>query len=246
MTDAQTRYTTTERELLAIVETLKEFCKILLGQKIRIYTDHKNLIYANQNTECVMRWRLIIEEYSPELIYLKGESNVAADALSCLPIETNDIDLETLMYDNAILFGDTKDEYVSNPVNLELIQRKQQEDKELISMQMKNKDKFLIKNFCGGGNKRLLLICSSNGKIVVPKALQSQIVQWYHTYLCHPGLNRTEETIQQNFIWKNLRQTVQDVCRKCPTCQLTKCSSKNYRHLPPNKQKQYHGKSCRY
>ena len=41
---AQTRYTTTERELLSIVETLKEFRNILFGQKIAIYTDHENLV----------------------------------------------------------------------------------------------------------------------------------------------------------------------------------------------------------
>jgi len=34
-----------------------------------------------------MRWRLFIEEYSPDLRYIKGEDNVVADALSRLPKE---------------------------------------------------------------------------------------------------------------------------------------------------------------
>ena len=43
----------------------------------------------NFNTECVMHWRLIIKEYSPELIYLKGQTNIVADALSRLNIDTS-------------------------------------------------------------------------------------------------------------------------------------------------------------
>ena len=43
LTDAQQRYTVTERELLSIVETMKEFRTILPGQKLLIYTDHKTL-----------------------------------------------------------------------------------------------------------------------------------------------------------------------------------------------------------
>jgi hypothetical protein len=75
----QTRYTTTERELLSIVETLKEFRNILLGQKIVVYTDHKNLTCKNFNTERVMRWRLVLEQYGPELRHVPGEHNIVAD-----------------------------------------------------------------------------------------------------------------------------------------------------------------------
>ena len=82
LNSAQLNYTTTERELLAIVETLKEFRNILLGQKIVVFTDHRNLMYKVFNTKRVMRWRLIIEEYGPKLRYIKGTSNVVADALS--------------------------------------------------------------------------------------------------------------------------------------------------------------------
>ena len=72
MNSAQQNYTTIEKELLSVVETLKEFRNILLGHQITVYTDHKNLTYKIFNTECVMRWRLILEEFGPELKYIKG------------------------------------------------------------------------------------------------------------------------------------------------------------------------------
>jgi RNase H-like domain found in reverse transcriptase len=64
---AQTRYTTTERELLSIVETLKEFRNILLGYPLVVCTDHKNLTCKKFNTERVMRWRLLLEEFGPAI-----------------------------------------------------------------------------------------------------------------------------------------------------------------------------------
>ena len=72
---AQVDYTITERKLLSIVESLKEFRNIRIGQQIAVYTDHKNLTYKTFNTEQVIRLRLFLKEYSPELIYIVDTPN---------------------------------------------------------------------------------------------------------------------------------------------------------------------------
>jgi hypothetical protein len=86
-------YITTEKELLAIVETLKEFRNILLGQRIVVYTDHKNLTYKNFNTERVVCWRMVIEDFGPEIIYIKGNDNVVIDAMSRLDTTAKEVNI---------------------------------------------------------------------------------------------------------------------------------------------------------
>ena len=84
LSGAQSKYTITKLELLAIVETLKEFNGMLWGQRINVYTDHKNLTRdgLGLTSDRVTRWRILLEEYAPEIIYIKGIHNTVTDAIS--------------------------------------------------------------------------------------------------------------------------------------------------------------------
>jgi hypothetical protein len=222
------------------VETLKEFRNILLGQQIIVHTDHENLTYKNFNSDRVMRWRLFIEEYSPDLRYIKGEDNVVADALSRLPKE-----LAKLPKDDTPL-DDTKEAYYAtmdcyarekapridhHPVSYEKLDEAQQADPDLKKELKKDTCKYHIKDFHGGGMIRSL-VCYKD-KIVVPKPMQRHVIDWYHTTLCHPGINRTEETIAQHLFWPKMRSQITGYVQTCPTCQRNKRKVKKYGWLPP-------------
>jgi hypothetical protein len=86
LSETQRKYSVTELELLSIVKTLKEFKGILSGRRIKVYIDHKNLMQEclGLTSDRVYRWRLLLEEYGPEITYIKGVDNTVADALSRL------------------------------------------------------------------------------------------------------------------------------------------------------------------
>jgi hypothetical protein len=82
----QQKYSVTEIELLAIVATLKEIKGMLWGQDIKVFTDHKNLTRdaLGLTSDRVYRWRLLLEEYAPKIIYIKGIHNTVGDEISRL------------------------------------------------------------------------------------------------------------------------------------------------------------------
>jgi len=87
---AQRNYTTTEKELLAVVFALEKFRSYLLGTKIVVYTDHAALRYLLSKKEAkprLIRWILLLSEFDIEIKDKKGAENVVADHLSRLVIQ---------------------------------------------------------------------------------------------------------------------------------------------------------------
>ncbi len=86
LSDMQHKYSVTKIELVAIFKTVKEFKGMLWGQNIKVFTDHANLMRdaLGLTSDRVYQWRLLLEEYGPEIVYIKGIHNTVADAVSRL------------------------------------------------------------------------------------------------------------------------------------------------------------------
>ncbi|GJU23800.1 reverse transcriptase domain-containing protein [Tanacetum coccineum] len=94
MTDAQAHYTTTEKELLAVVYAFEKFRPYLVLSKSIVYTDHSALKYllAKQDAKPrLLRWILLLQEFDVTIRDKKGAENLAADHLSRLENPHQDV-----------------------------------------------------------------------------------------------------------------------------------------------------------
>nr|GEV86415.1 reverse transcriptase domain-containing protein [Tanacetum cinerariifolium] len=87
MTEAESNYTTTEKEMLAVGYAFEKFWSYLIMNKSIVYTDHSALkyLFAKKDSKArLLRWVLLLQEFTFKAIDTKGAKNLAADHLSRL------------------------------------------------------------------------------------------------------------------------------------------------------------------
>ncbi|GJX53789.1 reverse transcriptase domain-containing protein [Tanacetum coccineum] len=128
MSEAESHYTTTEKEMLALVYAFEKFRSCLILNKSIVYTDHSALkyLFAKKDSKArLLRWVLLLQEFKFKVIDTKRAKNLAADHLSRLenpyenvldPKEINEtFPLETL---NMMTFrGDSSTPWFADFVN---------------------------------------------------------------------------------------------------------------------------------
>nr|GEY78401.1 DNA-directed DNA polymerase [Tanacetum cinerariifolium] len=87
MNQAETNYTTTQKEMLVVVYAFDKFRSYLIMNRSIVYTDHSALkyLFAKKDTKArLLRWILLLQEFDFKVIDTKGAENYAADHLSRL------------------------------------------------------------------------------------------------------------------------------------------------------------------
>nr|GFA53680.1 reverse transcriptase domain-containing protein [Tanacetum cinerariifolium] len=114
MNQAEANYTTTEKEMLAVLYAFEQFCSYLIMNKSIVYTDHSALkyLFAKKDAKaCLLRWILLLQEFDFKVINTHGAKNYAADHLSRLenpyenvfdPKEINEAFLSTSLVESDI------------------------------------------------------------------------------------------------------------------------------------------------
>ncbi|GFW32775.1 transposon Tf2-8 polyprotein [Trichonephila clavipes] len=206
LSKSQQKWSTYDRELLAMYISVKRFRHMLEGRDFIIYTDQKPLMYAfMQNPDkCSPRqWRHLdfISQFSTDVRHINGTHNAVADALS--RIEVNQIS-------NSFL-------------DFEALSKAQLEDNELQSFQNDEKSSLVFKRVPSPVSANELICDTSTGspRPFVPHNFRRTIFEHFHN-LAHPGVAASFQLIASRYVWPNMRKTVKDWVQNCIACQRSK------------------------
>ncbi|RVW28476.1 Transposon Tf2-12 polyprotein [Vitis vinifera] len=237
LNEAQRNYTTTEKELLAVVFALDKFRAYLVGSFIIVFTNHSALKYllTKQDAKArLIRWILLLQEFDLQIKDKKGVENVVADHLSRLVIAHNshplpindDFPEESLMFlvktpwyahiANYLVTGEIPSEWNA-------------QDRKHFFAKIHAyywEEPFLFK-YCAD---QIIRKC-------VPEDEQQGILSHCHENACggHFASQKTAmKVLQSGFTWPSLFKDAYIMCRSCDRCQrLGKLTKRNQMPMNP-------------
>jgi hypothetical protein len=219
---AEKNYPVHEKELLAIVRALKKWRSDLLGIPIIVYTDHRTLQNFDTQRDLSrrqLRWQELMSQYDMEIVYIPGEDNTVADALSRVPdgafpgesVETATC-TNTTPSVNAVL------SIMTDPSVLHTIQAG-----------------YLSDEFCKkliGSSESTTGVSTSNGlwyigdRLLIPRTgtIREDLFRLAHDVLGHFGADKSYATLRDAYYWPNMRKDLEKAyipsCHRLPPKQI--------------------------
>lgn len=206
LSQAQQKYSTYDRELLAIYMAIKYFRPLIEGRPLTVYTDHKPIVYSLQrntvgksDTPRRIRQLDFILQFCNDIKHVSGNDNVAADCLS--RIATIDIS--------------------PSPLDYEKLADAQEQDEELQNFLQNEAYKFQ-KIFVPNCKKPIYCEISRNrARPYLPKEFRVSAYNALHG-ISHPGIRATRKMIQDRYIWHGMNKDIGIWTKSCINCQKSK------------------------
>lgn len=209
LTPAERKYSTYDRELLAIYSAIRYFRHMLEGRDFIVLTDHKPLTFAfQQKTEkCSprqIRHLEFISQFTTNLRHVSGNKNAVADALSRI------FEIQ-----------------VPSSIDYDEMARAQETDNELRTL-LDSNTSLELKPLNFNSSKHSLYCDVSTGAIkpYVPIDFRRKVFDSIHG-LSHSGVKATIDLIRKRFVWQSISKDCKLWCRTCIQCQKSKVQRHN-------------------
>ena len=231
LSETEQRYSTPEKELLSIIHALEIWRTYLHGSKFFIKSDHHPLKYLDTQktlSRKQARWVEFMQEFDYDIKYIKGKSNVVADALSRKEKSDETKSVDTIRK----LFSITK--VTVSQETLKSLESGYEKDEYFKKIWEDPREPFTKKGQRLYFEKRL---CIPKGKI------RDTIMHDNHESLlgAHRGISKTTSLIKRHFYWPTLKPDVKNFVRSCQKCQESKGTNKKpgglLRPFPPPQRK---------
>ena len=209
LTPTETRYSTFDRELLAVYLSVKHFRHFLEGRPFHVLTDHKPLTFAlntksDRHSPRQARQLDYISQFTSNIRHVHGLDNVVADALS--RVETN-----------ALLSGQPP------VVDFTALAKTQATDSQIRSLQSSPTSTLVVEAIPLANTTDPLYCDVSTGtqRPLVPLSWRRTVFNSFHG-LSHPGIRATQKLITARFVWPGINSDVRRWTRSCIQCQRAK------------------------
>ncbi|KAK9072138.1 hypothetical protein SSX86_008570 [Deinandra increscens subsp. villosa] len=220
---AQRNYSTTEKELLAIVFALEKFRQYLLGTKVIVFSDHAALKYLMSKKDAkprLIRWVLLLQEFDLEIRDKSGKQNLVADHLSRIINNKEPMPLDDSFPDEHLFATQVTTPWYADIVNYLVTNEFPSE----LSRAQKDKIKKEARRYVWDEPYLWKYCADQVMRRCVEKSEVPSILDFCHSQACggHFGPKRTaHKVLESGFYWPSIFLDSYMFCKSCERCQKT-------------------------